>query len=57
MNIVLDTNCLLVIIPKQSKYRKVYDFIRQSKIRLAVTTEILNENEEQLARFYSENVA
>ncbi len=57
MKIVLDTNCLLVIIPKLSKYRKVYDLIREGKITLAVTTEILAEYEEQLSNFYSETVA
>ncbi|MEI6139537.1 MAG: putative toxin-antitoxin system toxin component, PIN family [Mariniphaga sp.] len=57
MKIVLDTNCLLVIIPKLSIYRKVYDLIREGKITLAVTTEILAEYEEQLSNFYSETVA
>ncbi len=57
MRILLDTNCLLVIIPKKSKYRKVYDYIRDGKISLLVTTEILNEYEEQLTDFYSQSVA
>ncbi len=57
MRILLDTNCLLVIIPKKSKYRKVFDYIRDGKISLLVTTEILNEYEEQLTDFYSQSVA
>ena len=57
MKIVLDTNCLLVIIPKLSIYRKVYDLIREEKITLAVTTEILAEYEELLSNFYTETVA
>lgn len=41
--IVLDTNCLLQIIPKQSKYRIVWDKILKGEISLCITTEILNE--------------
>lgn len=57
MKIVLDTNCLLVIIPKLSAYRKLFDLIRAEKISIALTTEIIAEYEEQLNAFYSENVA
>ena len=57
MKIVLDTNCLLVIIPKSSKYRKVYDNILNGKISLVVTSEIINEYEEKLIDFYSNSVA
>jgi len=57
MKIVLDTNCLLVIIPKSSKYRKVYDHILDGKISLVVTSEIINEYEEKLIDFYSSAVA
>ncbi len=57
MKIVLDTNCLIVIIPKKSAYRKVYDLIRNGKIKLAITNEILTEYEEILTDFYSETVA
>ena len=57
MKIVLDTNCLLVIIPKSSKYRKVYDHILNGKITLVVTSEIIIEYEEKLIDFYSNSVA
>jgi len=57
MKIVLDTNCLLVIIPKLSAYRKLFDLIRNEEISIALTTEIIAEYEDQLNAFYSENVA
>lgn len=57
MKIVLDTNCLLVIIPKKSPYRKVFELIKKGKITICVTNEILNEYEEQLNKFYSQNIA
>jgi len=57
MKIVLDTNCLIVIVPKKSAYRKVYEMIRTGKIELAITNEILTEYEEQLTDFYSASLA
>jgi putative PIN family toxin of toxin-antitoxin system len=55
--IVLDTNCLLQIIPKQSKYRIVWDKILKGEISLCVTTEILNEYYEILSYFLTEKLA
>ncbi len=57
MKIVLDTNCLLMIVSKKSQYRKVFDLICSGEIRLAISNEILTEYEEQLSLFYSENFA
>jgi len=57
MRIVLDTNCLLVIIPKQSKYRIVFDYIQQGKISLIISNDMLLEYEEKLISFYSKSVA
>lgn len=57
MRIVLDTNCLLVIVPKKSQFRKVFDLILSGKLKLIVTNEILLEYEEQLAFFYSVDYA
>lgn len=51
--IILDTNCLLVSVPKKSPFRWVFDAILSDKVELVVSTEILLEYEEQLARFYS----
>lgn len=52
MTIVLDTNCLIKILPKRAEHRWMYDAILQGKINLAVTTDILNEYEEVLDEFF-----
>ena len=52
MTIVLDTNCLIQILPKEAEHRWLFDAIIGSKISLAVTTEILNEYEEILNSFF-----
>jgi putative PIN family toxin of toxin-antitoxin system len=57
MRIVLDTNCLLVIVPKQSQFRILFDKILAGKFKLVITTEILLEYEEQLSKFYSSEYA
>ena len=53
MRLVIDTNCFLVIVPKRSPFRWVYDKILIGEITLVVTTEILCEYAEQLEVFYS----
>lgn len=40
MRIVIDTNCFLVIVPKRSPFRWIYDKILEGKIEVVVTTEI-----------------
>ena len=57
MRIVLDTNCLLVILPKNSQYRYLWDAFRQGKYTLCYSTETLQEYEELLIRFYSSDFA
>ena len=57
MKIVLDTNCLVRILPKSSLYRCLWDMFLQSKFQLCYTTEILQEYEEILSRFYSKEIA
>ena len=56
MRIVLDTNCLLVALPRKSRSRWLYEAIRDGIIELAVTEDILKEYEEQIGDFYSPNV-
>ncbi|MDR0798248.1 MAG: putative toxin-antitoxin system toxin component, PIN family [Dysgonamonadaceae bacterium] len=56
MKIVLDTNCLLVALPRNSTYRWIWDAFRNGKFSLCYTTEILHEYEELLSRFYSSSV-
>ena len=46
MRIVLDTNCLLAIIPKVSPYHFVFDCFRSGRFELAVSSEILLEYQE-----------
>ncbi len=46
MRIVLDTNVLLVSIPKKSPYRIIFDSLRQHRFTLLISNEILTEYEE-----------
>lgn len=57
MKVVLDTNCLLVALPQNSPYRRLWDAFRQRRFTLCYSTEILQEYEELLLRFYSLNIA
>ncbi len=52
MLIVLDTNCLIQILPRQAKHRWVYDTILQGGISLCLSTEIILEYEETINTFY-----
>ena len=56
MKIVLDTNCLLVVLPVGSPYRCLWNAFRQRKFTLCYSTEMLQEYEELLLRFYSFDV-
>ncbi|GAB3990981.1 hypothetical protein GCM10028807_19620 [Spirosoma daeguense] len=53
MRIVVDTNCLLVSIPKISKTRWLFDAILNGTLELAITTDILEEYEEIIGQFYN----
>lgn len=50
MKIVLDTNCIIQSIPRQSRYRKVWDSLVRGEHVLCVSTEILEEYVEILQR-------
>ncbi len=52
MTIVLDSNCLIQILPRLSDHRWLYDLILDGSIRLAVTNEILSEYAEVLDTFF-----
>ncbi len=43
LRVVLDTNVLLISIPKKSKYRPLFDSLVQGKIEIVISNEILNE--------------
>ena len=57
MRIVIDTNCLLRILPKNSNYRSLWNAFLRGEFKLCYTTEILQEYEEVLSRFYSATFA
>ena len=57
MLVVIDTNILLVSVSSRSKYHWLYRLILEKKIRIAYTTEILNEYEEQLSIHWHPDVA
>lgn len=55
--IVLDTNCLLMSIPKNSPYREVWNAFLEERIILCVSNEILEEYLEILSRKITESIA
>ena len=55
--IVLDTNCLLQILPARSPYHKIWTDVLSGKISLCVNTEILNEYEEILGQKMTKDIA
>ena len=52
MKILIDTNCLLVAIPKESTHRWLFDALLQKKFVLALSNEIIEEYEEKIQEFY-----
>ena len=57
MRVVLDTNVLLVSIPKLSKYRPIFDNLIEKKYTLIISNEILAEYEEIIAQKANEIAA
>jgi uncharacterized protein len=57
MKIVLDTNCLILIISKTGSFHFVFEQIKLGNIQLIITTEIINEYEEILEKIYSKDVS
>lgn len=55
--VVIDTNCLLQIIPRRSAYNPLWQAIRHGRYSMCVTTEILEEYDEILSRLASPDVA
>ena len=47
--IVLDTNCLLAVLPSQSPYHNVWTDFLEGQLELCVSNEILSEYEEVLS--------
>lgn len=57
MKIVIDTNILLISVSPNSPFRWVFDAFLQEKFTLCVTTEILSEYDEIIARESNEELA
>lgn len=53
MNVVIDTNCLIVSIPRKNPEYWLYEAFAAQKFQWVISNEILHEYEEQLAQFYS----
>jgi len=54
MKVVLDTNCLLVSVSQKSPYHRLWQAFGTGKFTLCYTSEILQEYEELLLRYYSQ---
>jgi uncharacterized protein len=57
MKLVIDTNCLLVSIPRFSETRWLFDAMKSGLFEIGITTEILEEYEEIIGGFYSPSLA
>jgi len=57
LNIVLDTNVLLVSISEYSKYHWLFKAILEKRFDVYLTNEILSEYEEVIGRYFNEEVA
>jgi predicted nucleic acid-binding protein len=57
MRVVLDTNIILVSIPRLSEYRQIFEALIQQKYTLVISNEILTEYEEIIAQKTTETVA
>ena len=53
MRVVIDTNCLMVSIPKIASSRWLFDAILNGTLEMGVTTDILSEYEEIISNFYN----
>jgi len=57
MKIVLDTNCLLIAVPKRSNYHCILTALQQGRYTLCCSNDIFLEYEEMLVRFYKRQIA
>ena len=57
MKIVIDTNCLLRILPKNAQYRCLWDAFLRGEFELCYTTDMFQEYREILSRYYSAEFA
>jgi uncharacterized protein len=57
MRVILDSNVLLVSLPKLSKYRKIFDCFLNNKLTLLISNEVITEYYEVLSRFTNDVIA
>ena len=57
MNIVLDTNCLLMAISDRSRYHRIWQAFLRREYSLCITNEIVEEYVEVISRNISERAA
>jgi len=57
MRVILDSNVLLVSLPKLSKYRRIFDDFLNSSITLIISNEVITEYYEVISRFANDVVA
>lgn len=57
MRVILDSNILLVILPKASKYRLIFDQFLSNNLTLIISNEVLTEYHEVITRFTNATVA
>ncbi len=57
MRLVLDTNCLIQIVPSRSRYHEVWRMFERGEHKLCVSNEILEEYTEILQRLTDEETA
>ena len=57
MRVILDSNVLLVALPKFSKYRIIFDEFLSNNLTLIISNEVITEYYEVIARFANEIVA
>lgn len=57
MKVVLDTNILLVSVPRFSRYRPIFDALMNAKFTLAISNDILSEYQEIIGRKTNPTVA
>jgi len=57
MRVILDSNVLLVALPKFSKYRIIFDEFLSNNLTLIISNEVITEYYEVITRFANEIVA
>lgn len=56
MIVVIDTNCLLVSLPRRAEDRWLFDALLEGTFQFGISTEILEEYDEIIGRFFTPEV-